>query len=84
MSMILQWQMMKNINYMAEAEITSWASHDICSSLEQRSPDLESQDLDVGFSSDTGIFQNLRCVTWKKESKDSPSAIVHESNRVER
>lgn len=75
--------MMKDTNYMAEVEITSWASHDICSSLEQRSPDLESKDLDVGFSSDTGIFQNLRCVTWK-ESKDSPSAIVHESDRVER
>lgn len=57
--------MMRDTNYVAEIEITSLASHDTWSILEQKAPDLESKDLEVCVSSDTGVFQNFICMTYK-------------------
>lgn len=56
---------MRDTNYVAEIKITSLASHDTWSILEQKAPDLDSKDLEVHVSSDTGIFQNFVCMTYK-------------------
>lgn len=70
---------------MAYMEITPFGISGHSRSLVQRAPDLESIGLDMGVSSNTGMFWNLRCVTCKMGlERLSPSVIVQESKRANR